>query len=76
MCRFIISIIAGIAVSAPAKAQEIPVIHVDPYHVRIAAECLRSDETDPSRHDCYVNQYGELSWTPKMRQLAKVEPCP
>jgi len=25
----------------------------------VEAGCLRPDETDLSRHDCYINQYGE-----------------
>jgi hypothetical protein len=25
----------------------------------IGAGCLRSDETDLSRHDCYINRYGQ-----------------
>jgi hypothetical protein len=95
--RFIIPIIAGIALSAPAKAQGVPVIPVDAYHVRIgdltydirtgssddgralrgpsataqelvrrviAAGCLRPDEADLSRHDCYINADGNLVHRP------------
>jgi len=37
---------------------------------------------DKCRHEynryycCGDNEVGYLRWTPKMRQLAKVEPCP
>jgi hypothetical protein len=95
--RFIVAIIAGVALSAPAKAQERPVIPVDAYHVRvgnltydirtgssddgsvlrgpsaagqeivrqvIAAGCLRPDEADLSRHDCYINADGNLVHRP------------
>jgi hypothetical protein len=83
--RFLIPIIAGIAFSLPAVAQ-------DAYHIRVgnrlydirngsysdgivlgggseggletvrqalvAAGCLRPDEGDLSRHDCYINSDG------------------
>jgi Protein of unknown function (DUF3761) len=83
--RFLIPIIAGIALSLPAVAQ-------DAYHIRVgdrlydirtgssdngtviygplegaletvrqalvAAGCLRPDEHDLSRHDCYINSDG------------------
>ena len=85
MVKFIILIIAGIALSAPTIAQ-------DAYHVRVGdrlydirtgsasdgafitgpsrdglekvrealvvAGCLRPDEADLSRHDCYINHDG------------------
>jgi len=88
MSKFIVPVIAGIALSTPAIAQQIPVVLVDAYHVRIgdltddirtgpsddwtvlrgpspagqelvrqviAAGCLRPDEADLSRRDCYIN---------------------
>ena len=91
MVKFVIPIIAGIALSAPAIAQ-------DAYHVRVgdrlydirtgsasdgvlvtgpsrdglekvrealvAAGCLRPDEADLSRHDCYINHDGSLVHRP------------
>jgi Protein of unknown function (DUF3761) len=85
MLKFVFPLIAGIALSVPAIAQ-------DPYHIRvgdriydirtgssdggvvlsgpsgggleavrqalIAAGCLRPDEADLSRHDCYINRDG------------------
>jgi len=91
LVKFVIPIIAGIALSAPAIAQ-------DAYHVRVgdrlydirtgsasdgvlvtgpsrdglekvrealvAAGCLRPDEADLSRHDCYINHDGSLVHRP------------
>jgi len=86
MLKFVFPLIAGIALSVPAIAQ-------DPSHIRvgdrvydigtgsynndgvvlsgpsgrgleavrqalIAAGCLRPDEADLSRHDCYINRDG------------------
>ena len=86
MKHFIIPIIAVIAVSVPAIAQDADHIRIGDriYDIRngsysdgivvggpneggreavrqalIGAGCLRPDETDLSRHDCYINRYGE-----------------
>src|SRR5215472_286695 len=91
MIKFSILIVAGIALSVPAIAQ-------DAYHIRVgdriydirdgsfddgvvvagssrggldtvrralvAAGCLRPDEADLSRHDCYINHDGNLVHRP------------
>ena len=85
MKHFIIPIVAGIAVSVPAIAQDADHIRIGNriYDIRngsysdgialagpsgggveavrqalVAAGCLRPDETDLSRHDCYINSDG------------------
>ena len=85
MNRFIIPVIAGIAVSLPAVAQDANHIRIGDrlYDTRdgsytdgvvlgggtqsglekvrqalVAAGCLRPDEADLSRHDCYINSDG------------------
>ena len=85
MLKFVFPLLAGIALSVPAMAQDAYHIRVGDrvYNIRtgsynngvvlsgpsgggleavrqalIAAGCLRPDEADLSRHDCYINREG------------------